>query len=65
MLEILKFALSNFWVFVGFISILSTILYFPMFVINRILRHRNIRKWGYPPEHCDADGDFKTEKENK
>jgi hypothetical protein len=27
---------------------------------NRILRHRNISKHGYPPEHCDADGDFKN-----
>ena len=26
---------------------------------NRIMRHWNIRKHGYPPEHCDADGDFK------
>jgi len=26
---------------------------------NRILRHWNIRKHGYPPTHCDADGDFK------
>lgn len=22
-------------------------------------RHMNIRKHGYPPIHCDADGDFK------
>ena len=28
---------------------------------NRILRHWNIRKHGYPPEHCDADGDFRQE----
>lgn len=28
---------------------------------NRILRHRNINKHGYPPPHCDADGDFKKE----
>lgn len=28
---------------------------------NRILRHWNIRKHGYPPEHCDADGDFKED----
>jgi len=27
---------------------------------NRILRHWNIRKYGYPPAHCDADGDFKS-----
>lgn len=26
--------------------------------INRPLRHMNIRKHGWPPEHCDADGDF-------
>jgi len=30
-------------------------------VINRPLRHLNIRKHGYPPAHCDADGDFKKE----
>ena len=28
---------------------------------NRILRHRNIRLHGYPPSHCDADGDFKED----
>lgn len=30
---------------------------------NRVLRHWNIRKHGYPPVHCDADGDFKEEKD--
>ena len=29
-----------------------------IFSINRPLRHMNIRKHGYPPPHCDADGDF-------
>jgi len=29
------------------------------FIINRLLRHMNIRKHGWPPEHCDADGDLK------
>lgn len=28
------------------------------YCINRPLRHANIRKHGWPPEHCDADGDF-------
>ena len=34
---------------------------------NRILRSQNIRKHGWPPPHCDADGDFKPneEKEDK
>ena len=29
------------------------------FIVNRPLRHMNIRKHGWPPEHCDADGDFR------
>jgi len=33
-------------------------------LINRPLRHMNIRKHGWPPEHCDADGDFKPEPDN-
>lgn len=28
---------------------------------NRLLRYRNIQKFGYPPAHCDADGDFKND----
>ena len=32
---------------------------------NRIMRHRNIRKHGWPPPHCDADGDFKPDEEKK
>lgn len=31
---------------------------------NRILRHWNIRKHGYPPAHCDADGDLPAQQEN-
>jgi len=46
--------------FLGLIaaSIISTIL---RYCINRPLRHMNIRKHGWPPVHCDADGDFKKE----
>ena len=33
------------------------------YLINRPLRHWNIRKHGWPPAHCDADGDFKSEPE--
>jgi hypothetical protein len=33
---------------------------------NRILRHYwNIRKHGYPPSHCDADGDFRSQKDGE
>lgn len=37
--------------------IVRLFLYLP----NMILRHWNIRKHGYPPPHCDADGDFKND----
>lgn len=30
-----------------------------LFLPNRIMRHWNIHKHGYPPPHCDADGDFR------
>ena len=29
------------------------------YCINRPLRSRNIKLHGWPPEHLDADGDFK------
>jgi len=33
-------------------------------LINCIMRHWNMHKYGYPPPHCDADGDFReTDKE--
>lgn len=32
--------------------------------INRPLRHANIRKHGWPPAHCDADGDFRQLKQD-
>ncbi len=30
---------------------------------NRVMRHWNIRKHGYPPAHCDADGDLRPKKD--
>jgi hypothetical protein len=33
------------------------------YCINRPLRHMNIRKHGWPPVHCDGDGDFREEDE--
>lgn len=33
-------------------------------ICNRYWRHKTIQKIGYPPTHCDADGDFKPEKDD-
>lgn len=30
---------------------------------NRLMRHMNVRKAGWPPAHLDADGDFKADTE--
>ena len=58
---------GGFWKFIGYWILIGTIIGIPSNVIivaiNRPLRHWNIRKHGYPPIHCDADGDFKEEKD--
>lgn len=54
----LELTFSGFWQFVGMCILLSGAGNLIMFIWNRFWRHWNIRKWGWPPEHCDADGDF-------
>ena len=53
--------------FIGYFLMVAIIINLPVrllyILINRPLRHWNIRKHGYPPAHCDADGDFKPEKD--
>lgn len=66
--EIIKESVSGgFFKFLGYWFMAAMILHVPakliIFLINRPLRHYNINKHGYPPKHCDADGDFKKEKE--
>ncbi|MFA5207549.1 MAG: hypothetical protein WC428_02715 [Candidatus Paceibacterota bacterium] len=62
-MKTLEFVLGSFWHFVGFMAILTTVLYFGcnffLHLVNRILRHATLKKLGYPPVHCDADGDFR------
>jgi hypothetical protein len=53
---------GGFWKFLGYFLMVALFLKVTVqliiFLINRPLRHWTIRKHGYPPEHCDADGDF-------
>lgn len=58
----------NIWEFMSgspwltfFLLYITLTLIFKM--TNRYFRHRNIKAHGWPPEHCDADGDFKDESE--
>jgi hypothetical protein len=57
-MEILEFIFSSFWTWLGCMIILYVPFDFIFKMYNRTLRHWNIRKHGYPPSHCDADGDF-------
>ena len=58
MVEFLKYVFGSFWMWLGFVIIVGMILNFIFKVYNRTLRQRNIMKHGYPPAHCDADGNF-------
>jgi hypothetical protein len=39
--------------------VVSMVSYRITWAVNRILRSRNIKAHGWPPVHCDADGDFR------
>lgn len=54
--EFYTFASASPWL-VAFLAWL--ILQLLCFSINRPLRHWRILKHGWPPAHCDADGDQK------
>lgn len=62
--EFLELTFRSFWHFIGMTILLNGAAYFIFnFILrmyNRTLRYFIIKKYGYPPEHCDADGDFKT-----
>ncbi len=57
MVEFIRFMFSGFFIFVGHLIMLCLILHFLLLCWNRFWRHWNIRKHGYPPKYCDADGD--------
>ncbi len=46
------------------VSVCGGVIKLAIVIINRPLRHMNIRKHGWPPAHCDADGDFKEKQED-
>lgn len=58
MSEFFKFASdSPFLTFFFAWLILANCVGYPLKIINRWIRHRNIAVAGWPPEHLDADGD--------
>lgn len=57
-MELIEFIFSKFWIFIGFIIVIGLILRAFVVVVVAILRFFTIKKHGYPPSHCDVDGDL-------
>ncbi len=55
--NLLEITFSSFWHFVGMVVLLSVAASFILSGWSHFLRMLNIRKHGWPPPHCDADGD--------
>lgn len=65
MTEILKFMGEHPWLTFFLVLIVGEVIVRILVQLpNRVMRHWNIRKHGYPPAHCDADGDFKPAPES-
>lgn len=65
MLDVLEFAFRSFWHFAGCFllfcvaaSVVVVVVKVPVVIVVRLCRLFAIRKHGWPPAHCDADGDF-------
>lgn len=60
---------GGFWHFIGYWIITALIFGIPAktiaYIIQIIARHKTIREVGYPPNHCDADGDFNKYEESE
>lgn len=65
MKDILEFTFRSFWTFMGMLIIICVIIQLIMFLYNRPMRHRVLMKHGYPPAHCDADGDLMEEEDKE
>ncbi len=65
MLSILEFIFSSFWVWLGSLLLLEILLKYVFLCWNRFLRHLNVRRAGWPPDHLDADGDWEPEQQGE
>lgn len=60
MIEFLKFVMSSFWIWAGLMLVIVIPIHqlydFIYMLYDRKLSYRTIEKHGYPPAHCDAEG---------
>lgn len=55
MIQFVKFILSDFWVFIGFIIILSLIIKTILYFVLIIIKSKIVKKHGYPPSNFNLD----------
>lgn len=65
MMDFLRFIFSDFWIWLGFVIIVLTPLGLVYNTISRKIKAKTIRMCGWPPAHCDSDGDFKKDKKDE
>ena len=66
--KIIEIAFSGFWPFIGMMILLNGAAFFTVNGLIRIwirfMRMIMVLKRGWPPNHLDADGDWKPERED-
>lgn len=61
---ILEFMFKSIGHFLGCLVLIGGFANWSFLMWNRLLRSFTLRKHGYPPPHCDADGDGVTTEED-
>lgn len=65
-MNIFEFMSDSPWLSFFLLLILAQLVYVLFYKLPTMyLRSKNIKEKGWPPEHLDADGDFKKEKEEE
>jgi hypothetical protein len=64
-MRFLEFTFQSLWHFIGIAIFLSIICKSLLLAWQMMWRHLTIRKHGYPPPYCDADGDIVEEEKSE
>lgn len=64
-MNILEFISGSPWISFFLALVIGEVLKSVLYLLpKRMIRSADIRTNGWPPAHCDADGDFKQDTEN-
>lgn len=63
MIDVLNFTFQSFWHFVGIWMLMIVVVAMVSRLIGYFIRHLTIWFRGYPPAHCDVNGNNVTDTE--